>query len=94
MLHACASRYLCPIGGMNGLFAKLSVTELRARHGVCSGTCSTYHCYKVSCRCGIKLLQLPSSSRHYHGKSGPLCFALSSRSSICATFTIAWRLEA
>eukprot|EP00883_Tetradesmus_obliquus_P009178 jgi/Sobl393_1/19957/SZX72903.1 len=39
-------RYLCPIGGMNGLFAKLSMTELRARQGVCSGTCSTYHCYK------------------------------------------------
>jgi polyferredoxin len=30
-------RYLCPIGGMNGLFAKLSFTELRARQGVCSG---------------------------------------------------------
>jgi hypothetical protein len=29
------------------LFAKLSMTELRARQGVCSGTCSTYHCYKV-----------------------------------------------
>ena len=28
-------RYLCPIGGMNGLFAKLSVTELRAKQGVC-----------------------------------------------------------
>eukprot|EP00878_Enallax_costatus_P004842 GHUV01005096.1.p1 GENE.GHUV01005096.1~~GHUV01005096.1.p1 ORF type:complete len:906 (+),score=289.25 GHUV01005096.1:167-2884(+) len=39
-------RYLCPIGGMNGLFAKLSMTELRARQGVCSGTCHTYHCYK------------------------------------------------
>jgi hypothetical protein len=32
---------------MNGLFAKLSMTELRARQGVCSGTCSTYTCYKV-----------------------------------------------
>lgn len=30
-----------------GLFAKLSMTELRARQGVCSGTCNTYHCYKV-----------------------------------------------
>lgn len=30
-------RYLCPIGGMNGLFAKLSMTEVRARQGVCSG---------------------------------------------------------
>mmetsp|Transcript_24391 Transcript_24391/g.67800 ORF Transcript_24391/g.67800 Transcript_24391/m.67800 type:complete len:568 (+) Transcript_24391:411-2114(+) len=39
-------RYLCPIGGMNGLFAKLSMTEIRSRQGVCSGSCSTYHCYK------------------------------------------------
>ncbi|KAI8465837.1 MAG: cyclic nucleotide-binding protein [Monoraphidium minutum] len=39
-------RYLCPVGGMNGLFAKLSMIELRARQGVCSGTCDTYHCYK------------------------------------------------
>lgn len=39
-------RYLCPVGGMNGLFAKLSIIELRARQGVCSGTCNTYHCYK------------------------------------------------
>lgn len=30
-------RHLCPIGGMNGLFAKLSMTEVRARQGVCSG---------------------------------------------------------
>ena len=40
-------RYLCPIGGMNGLFAKLSMTELRARQGVCSAECDTYTCYKV-----------------------------------------------
>jgi len=39
-------RYLCPIGGMNGLFAKLSMTELRAQQGICSATCNTYHCYK------------------------------------------------
>lgn len=39
-------RYLCPIGGMNGLFAKLSMTEVRARQGVCAGNCSTYACYK------------------------------------------------
>ncbi|EIE23428.1 hypothetical protein COCSUDRAFT_53335 [Coccomyxa subellipsoidea C-169] len=39
-------RHLCPIGGMNGMFAKLSMTELRAQPGVCSGNCSTYHCYK------------------------------------------------
>jgi transcriptional regulator with AAA-type ATPase domain/NAD-dependent dihydropyrimidine dehydrogenase PreA subunit len=39
-------RYLCPIGGMNGLFAKLSMTELRAQRGICSATCTTYQCYK------------------------------------------------
>ncbi|CAN5826748.1 sigma 54-interacting transcriptional regulator [soil metagenome] len=39
-------RYLCPIGGMNGLFAKLSMVELRAQQGICSASCNTYHCYK------------------------------------------------
>ncbi|TVQ55049.1 MAG: 4Fe-4S binding protein, partial [Spirulina sp. DLM2.Bin59] len=39
-------RYLCPIGGMNGLFAKLSMTELRAQTGICSAECTTYQCYK------------------------------------------------
>jgi len=39
-------RYLCPIGGMNGLYAKLAVTELRAQQPVCSANCTTYQCYK------------------------------------------------
>ncbi|MCT0212586.1 MULTISPECIES: 4Fe-4S binding protein [unclassified Synechococcus] len=39
-------RYLCPVGGMNGLFAKLSILELRAQQGTCSGSCSTYACFK------------------------------------------------
>lgn len=39
-------RYLCPIGGMNGLFAKLSIIELRAQQGICSAECTTYQCYK------------------------------------------------
>jgi transcriptional regulator with AAA-type ATPase domain/NAD-dependent dihydropyrimidine dehydrogenase PreA subunit len=39
-------RYLCPIGGMNGLFAKLSIVELRAQQGICSASCDTYQCYK------------------------------------------------
>ncbi len=39
-------RYLCPIGGMNGLFAKLSIVELRAQQGTCVAECTTYHCYK------------------------------------------------
>lgn len=39
-------RYLCPIGGMNGLFGKLSIIELRAQRGVCAASCQTYQCYK------------------------------------------------
>lgn len=39
-------RYLCPIGGMNGLYAKLSMIELRAQQGICSASCTTYQCYK------------------------------------------------
>ena len=39
-------RYLCPVGGMNGLFAKLSILELRAESGTCSGSCSSYACFK------------------------------------------------
>ena len=30
-------RYLCPIGAMNGLFAKGSMTEVRAVQAVCAG---------------------------------------------------------
>jgi len=39
-------RYLCPVGGMNGLFARLSILELRAQVGTCSGSCSSYACFK------------------------------------------------
>ena len=39
-------RYLCPVGGMNGLMAKLSVLELRAEAGTCSGSCSSFACFK------------------------------------------------
>ncbi|MBF2077545.1 MAG: sigma 54-interacting transcriptional regulator [Synechococcales cyanobacterium T60_A2020_003] len=39
-------RYLCPIGGMNGLFAKLAIIELRAQQGICAASCTTYQCYK------------------------------------------------
>jgi NAD-dependent dihydropyrimidine dehydrogenase PreA subunit len=31
---------------MNGLYAKLSMTELRAQQGTCSAECTTYQCYK------------------------------------------------
>ncbi len=39
-------RTLCPVGGMNGLFAKLAISELRAEPGTCSGSCTTYACFK------------------------------------------------
>ncbi len=39
-------RYLCPMGGMNGLFAKLSILELRAEAGTCGGSCSSYVFFK------------------------------------------------
>ena len=39
-------RYLCPVGGMNGLFARLAISELRAQIGTCSGSCSSFACFK------------------------------------------------
>ncbi len=39
-------RHLCPVGGMNGLFAKLAISELRAQPGICSGSCHSYACFK------------------------------------------------
>jgi polyferredoxin len=39
-------RHLCPIGGMNGLFAKLAVVEVRGQPGVCSASCDSYACFK------------------------------------------------
>ncbi|MCW6035395.1 cyclic nucleotide-binding domain-containing protein [Spirulina subsalsa FACHB-351] len=41
-------RYLCPIGGMNGMFAKLAVVELRSTQQVCGTQCSTFGCYQGS----------------------------------------------
>ena len=37
-------RYLCPIGGMNGMMAKLAFVELRADRGVCTAECTSYAC--------------------------------------------------
>ncbi|MBE9227364.1 sigma 54-interacting transcriptional regulator [Phormidium sp. LEGE 05292] len=41
-------RHLCPIGGMNGLFAKLSLIELRSSQQICGSQCQTSSCYKGS----------------------------------------------
>ncbi|MBD2663069.1 sigma-54 interaction domain family [Richelia sinica FACHB-800] len=39
-------RHLCPIGGMNGMFAKLSMMELRSVQQMCGSQCNTFGCYK------------------------------------------------
>jgi polyferredoxin len=39
-------RYLCPIGGMNGMFAKLSMIELRATEQFCGQLCTAKACQK------------------------------------------------
>jgi polyferredoxin/CRP-like cAMP-binding protein len=41
-------RYLCPIGGMNGLFAKLSMIEVRSMQQVCGSQCGTFGCFRGS----------------------------------------------
>ncbi|MGG6293768.1 cyclic nucleotide-binding domain-containing protein [Leptolyngbya sp. AN02str] len=41
-------RYLCPIGGMNGMFAKLAMVEVRSSQQVCGSQCNTFGCYKGS----------------------------------------------
>lgn len=41
-------RYLCPIGGMSGMFAKLAMIELRSTQQVCGSQCQTFGCYKGS----------------------------------------------
>jgi CRP-like cAMP-binding protein/polyferredoxin len=38
-------RYLCPLGGMTGLFARTGILELRADSNVCLSRCSTHECY-------------------------------------------------
>ena len=48
---------------MNGLFAKGAMTELRARQGVCAGSCSTYHCFKVRRVCSVCGVRVASRVR-------------------------------
>jgi len=38
-------RYMCPLGGMMGVFAKVSPIELRADRNVCSSQCTSNECY-------------------------------------------------
>ncbi len=38
-------RYICPLGGMNGLLARVSMLELRADNAVCLSSCHSQECY-------------------------------------------------
>ncbi|MDQ7781632.1 MAG: sigma 54-interacting transcriptional regulator [Desulfomonilaceae bacterium] len=38
-------RYLCPLGGMMGVFAKVSPLELRADRNVCASQCTSNECF-------------------------------------------------
>jgi polyferredoxin/CRP-like cAMP-binding protein len=38
-------RYLCPLGGMMGVFAKTSPFELRADRNICASQCTTTECF-------------------------------------------------
>jgi transcriptional regulator with AAA-type ATPase domain len=57
-------RYLCPIGGMNGMFAKLAMVEVRATQQVCGSQCSTFGCYKGSAATAVTFADaLPSEGQ-------------------------------
>ncbi len=39
-------RYLCPLGGLNGLFGMSSFLEIRANRNTCTTVCTTHDCFK------------------------------------------------
>jgi transcriptional regulator with AAA-type ATPase domain len=61
-------RYLCPIGGMNGMFAKLSMIELRSTQQVCGSQCQTFGCYKGSAATPVTFIDaLPNEGQATDG---------------------------
>jgi transcriptional regulator with AAA-type ATPase domain len=61
-------RYLCPIGGMNGMFAKLSMVELRSTQQVCGSQCQTFGCYKGSAATPVTFIDaLPNEGQETEG---------------------------
>lgn len=61
-------RYLCPIGGMNGMFAKLAMVEVRATQQVCGSQCSTFGCYKGSAATAVTFADaLPTEGQATEG---------------------------
>jgi transcriptional regulator with AAA-type ATPase domain/NAD-dependent dihydropyrimidine dehydrogenase PreA subunit len=61
-------RYLCPIGGMNGMFAKLAMTELRSTQQVCATECDSFGCYQGSAEISLKFTDsLPNEGQATQG---------------------------
>lgn len=61
-------RYLCPIGGMNGMFAKLSMIELRSTQQVCGSQCHSFGCYKGSPATAVTFIDaLPNEGQATEG---------------------------
>lgn len=61
-------RYLCPIGGMNGMFAKLAVIELRATEQLCGSVCDVKACQKPTCGHKVNFAEaLPNEGQDSYG---------------------------
>ncbi|MGK7898724.1 MAG: 4Fe-4S binding protein [Xenococcus sp. (in: cyanobacteria)] len=61
-------RYLCPIGGMNGMFAKLSMIELRATEQICGTQCDVFACRQGSNITPVKFAEaLPNEGQATEG---------------------------
>ncbi|KAI7846028.1 hypothetical protein COHA_000565 [Chlorella ohadii] len=87
-------RYVCPIGGMNGLFAKLSAVELRSQAAVCSGECSTYACLKAStCTGSADKPGCPMNEHSNRLKDNQLCALCTTCVSHCPHENVELRLR-
>jgi len=61
-------RYLCPIGGMNGMFAKLAVIELRATEQLCGSLCDVKACQKPTHNIKVNFAEaLANEGQDSHG---------------------------
>jgi DNA-binding NtrC family response regulator/polyferredoxin len=58
-------KYLCPLGKMVGVFAGISMLELRANYGICNNDCISHSCYTggKECQSGCPMFEGPFSLR-------------------------------
>ncbi|WIA18804.1 hypothetical protein OEZ85_003487 [Tetradesmus obliquus] len=85
-------RHICPIGGMNGLFSKLSCTEIRSRPGICAASQCSRHCHKGRLVTGMAAAT-GSMAAERHSLSTALMLSSSSSSSSSSYCTLAGPLE-